>query len=170
MTTPDAPHSRTDERRALVLAAVILVQALTAVFFFADVASDLLHDGKLEDIHMWLEALATIALAVGVLFMMIELKRVMNRVLLLEGSLRAARGEMAEVIDAFFTRWGLTPAERDVALMVLKGVDNDDIARIRGTAAGTVRAQCTAIYGKAGVGGRSQLFSVFMEELLADDS
>lgn len=37
---------------------------------------------------------------------------------------------------------------------------------MRGTAPGTVRAQCTAVYGKAGVDGRAQLFSVFMEELL----
>lgn len=168
MTEP-APRRKTDERRAIVLAGVIVVQALTALFFLGDVASDILQDGKLEDFHMWLEALAAIALFGGVAFLMIELRRVMNRLTLLDRSMRAARGEMAEVIDNFFTEWGLTPSERDVALMVLKGIDNDEIARIRGTAPGTVRAQCTAIYGKAGVDGRAQLFSVFMEELLAGD-
>lgn len=168
MTEP-APRRKTDERRAIVLAGVIVVQALTALFFLGDVASDILQDGKLEDFHMWLEALAAIALFGGVAFLMIELRRVMNRLALLDRSMRAARGEMAEVIDNFFTEWGLTPSERDVALMVLKGIDNDEIARIRGTAPGTVRAQCTAIYGKAGVDGRAQLFSVFMEELLAGD-
>ena len=40
---------------------------------------------------------------------------------------------------------------------------------MRGTAPGTVRAQCTSIYAKAGVDGRAQLFSVFMEELLAGE-
>lgn len=168
MTEPE-PRRKTDERRAIVLAGVIVVQALTALFFLGDVASDILQDGKLEDFHMWLEALAAIALFGGVAFLMIELRRVMNRLALLDRSMRAARGEMAEVIDNFFTEWGLTPSERDVALMVLKGIDNDEIARIRGTAPGTVRAQCTAIYGKAGVDGRAQLFSVFMEELLAGD-
>lgn len=168
MTEP-APRSKTDERRAIVLAGVIVVQALTALFFLSDVASDFLKDGRLEDFHMWLEALAAVALFGGVAFLMIELRRVMNRLALLDRSMRAARGEMAEVIDNFFTEWRLTPSERDVALMVLKGIDNDEIARIRGTAPGTVRTQCTAIYGKAGVDGRAQLFSVFMEELLSGE-
>jgi len=158
-----------DERRAMVLAAVILLQAVTALFFLADVVADLLHDGKLDDIHMWLELLATVALVGGVVFLMVELRRVMTRLATLDRSMRAAQGEMAEVIDAFFTEWGLTPAERDVALMILKGVDNDTIASLRGTAPGTVRAQATAIYAKAGVDGRAQLFSVFMEELLAGE-
>ncbi len=164
-----APRPRNDERRAIALAAVIVLQALTALFFLYDVISDLLHDGSLDEIHMWIEAVASLALLGGVAFLMVELRRVMNRLALLDRSMRAARGEMADVIDGFFTDWGLTPSERDVALMVLKGIDNEAIAQMRGTAPGTVRAQCTAIYGKAGVDGRAQLFSVFMEELLAAD-
>lgn len=155
------------ERRAILLAAVISLQAVTAIFFFADVVADLAVDGQFEDIHMWLETLAAVALVGGVIFLMVELRRVLGRMTTLENATQAARGEMAELIDAYFTEWGLTPSERDVALMVLKGIDNDEIARIRGTAPGTVRAQCTAIYTKAGVDGRAQLFSHFMDELLA---
>jgi len=166
MTAPKM-GSKTDERRAFLLAAVIVLQAVTAVFFLADVVADLIHDGKLDDIHMWLELVATGALGGGVIFLMVELRRVMTRLATLDRSMRAAQGEMAEVIDVFFTEWGLTPAERDVALMMLKGIDNDTIASLRGTAPGTVRAQCTSVYSKAGVDGRAQLFSVFMEELLA---
>lgn len=159
------PH----ERRAVLLAAVILLQAVTAAFFVADVVADLAIDGALDDVHMWLEAVAAVALVGGIVFLMIELRRVLARMATLETVSQAARGDMAEVIDAFFTDWHLTPSERDVALMVLKGIDNDDIARIRGTAPGTVRAQCTAIYTKAGVESRAQLFSVFMEELLSGE-
>lgn len=167
----DTPSRRTPEgRRAMVLAAVIVLQAVTAVFFVADVVSDLWHDGRLEDFHMWLEFLAALALAGGVAFLMLELRRVLTRLATLDRSMRAARGEMAEVIDGFFTDWGLTPSERDVALLVLKGIDNEAIAQMRGTAPGTVRAQCTSIYAKAGVDGRAQLFSVFMEELLATEA
>jgi DNA-binding CsgD family transcriptional regulator len=165
---PSGPKN--DERRAMMLAAVILLQAVTALFFLADVVADLLHDGKFDDIHMWLELVATVALSGGVVFLMVELRRVMTRLATLDRSMRAAQGEMAEVIDTFFTDWGLTPAERDVALMILKGIDNDAIAQMRGTAPGTVRAQATAIYTKAGIDGRAQLFSVFMEELLAGES
>lgn len=168
MTVP-TKRPKTDERRAIALAAVILLQAVTALFFLADVVSDFWQDGRLEDFHMWLELLATFALIGGVVFLMVELRQVMTRLANLDRSVRAAQGEMAEVIDGFFRDWGLTPSERDVALMVLKGIDNDTIASMRGTAPGTVRAQCTSIYAKAGVDGRAQLFSVFMEELLAGE-
>lgn len=160
-------QSKRDERRAIALAAVILLQAVTALFFLGDVIADLRQDREHYDVHMWLEVLATVALIGGVGVLMVELRRITNRLALLDRSMRAARGEMADVIDGFFTEWGLTPSERDVALMVLKGIDNEAIAQMRGTAPGTVRAQCTSIYAKAGVDGRAQLFSVFMEELLA---
>ena len=79
-----------------------------------------------------------------------------------------ASAEMQAVIDKYFAEWRLSDAERDVALLLLKGLDNETIASIRGTATGTVRAQCAGIYAKAGVDGRSQLMSVFMEELLSE--
>lgn len=158
-----------NERRAVLLAAVILLQALSGLFFFGDVIEEVTAGGKLDGLHLWLELIASVALLAGVGFLMVELRRLLGRIATLDRNMRAARGEMAEVIDIFFTEWGLTPSERDVALMVLKGIDNDTIAGIRGTAPGTVRAQCTAIYTKAGVDSRSQLFSVFMEELLAGD-
>ena len=85
----------------------------------------------------------------------------------MESGLRAARGEMADLIDAFFTDWGLTPSEREVALYILKGFDNSAIAKLRGAAQGTVRAQTAKIYAKAGVASRAELISLFMEELLA---
>ncbi|OIP88107.1 MAG: LuxR family transcriptional regulator [Rhodobacterales bacterium CG2_30_65_12] len=163
------PDRRTG-RRVLALTAVIVLQALTALFFLYDVGIDLWRGGKLDVLHMWLEAIAALALAGGVVVLTIELRQVLHRLSRLDRSMRAARGEMTEVIDTFFTEWGLTPSERDVALLVLKGIDNEQIAKIRGTAPGTVRAQCTAVYAKAGVDGRAQLFSVFMEELLSETS
>jgi DNA-binding NarL/FixJ family response regulator len=82
--------------------------------------------------------------------------------------LSVASGAFAEVLDVFFSQWALTPAERDVALMVLKGLENEQIAAARGSAVGTIRAQTTRIYAKAGVNSRAQLMSVFIEELLAE--
>jgi DNA-binding CsgD family transcriptional regulator len=153
----------------MTLAALILLQSLCALFFMADVMIDLNDGDHLDHIQMLLEAIAALALSGGVIFLMLELRRLLARMDTMATGLRAARGEMAELLDGFFERWALTPSERDVALMVLKGVDNETIASLRGTATGTVRAQCTRIYAKAGVDGRSQLFSIFMEELLAGD-
>lgn len=67
-----------------------------------------------------------------------------------------------------FEAWGLTPAERDVALFSIKGLSVPDIAAIRKTSEGTVKAQTNAIYRKAGGSGRPQLLSLFIDDLLGD--
>lgn len=157
----------TDKKRAFALSATIVLQAVSAAFFLGDVVADVRKFGYLSDVHLVLELVAALALVAGVVFLMIELRLLLQRMARMGDGLRAAGGEMAELIDAFFASWGLTPSERDVALLILKGCENDQIAALRGTASGTVRAQCTRVYAKAGVEGRAQLFSVFMEELLA---
>ena len=154
------------ERRAIVLAAIIVLQALCAVFFIGDVIVDLSQGDHLDDQHLVLEAFAAVALIAGVIYLMRELRDLLNRMAAMEHGIRAARGEMASLIDSFFDQWRLTPSEREIALLVLKGIDNESIAQMRGTASGTVRAQCTQIYAKAEVDGRAQLLSIFMEELL----
>ena len=42
------------------------------------------------------------------------------------------------------------------------------IAELRNTREGTVKAQLNAIYRKAGVSGRPQLISIFIEELMGE--
>ena len=87
----------------------------------------------------------------------------------MQSGLDIARGHLAEVMDEFFANWRLTAAERDVAIMILKGLDNDTIARLRNTAGGTVRAQATSIYAKSATAGRAQFISLFMEELMSGE-
>jgi len=50
--------------------------------------------------------------------------------------------------------------------LTLKGFDVAEIAKIRGAAAGTVRAQLTRVYAKASVSSRPQFISLFIEDLL----
>jgi DNA-binding CsgD family transcriptional regulator len=44
-----------------------------------------------------------------------------------------------------------------------------EIGSLRATSEGTIKAQTNAIYRKAGVSGRSQLLSLFIEDLMRDD-
>lgn len=74
---------------------------------------------------------------------------------------------LSQDIDRQLSRWKLTAAEKDVAFLLLKGIDLKEIARARNTSAKTVRAQSTAIYAKAGLSGRSELAAYFLEDLLA---
>jgi len=69
-------------------------------------------------------------------------------------------------MDRQFDRWGLTPAEREVALLQLKGLRHKAIAELRNTSERTVRQQALAIYRKSGLSGRTDLAAFFLEDLL----
>jgi DNA-binding CsgD family transcriptional regulator len=73
---------------------------------------------------------------------------------------------LGAAIDRQFDKWGLTPAERDIALLQLKGLRHKEIAELRKTSERTVRQQALAIYRKAGLGGRTDLSAFFLEDLL----
>ena len=85
-----------------------------------------------------------------------------------EQALKTASGAFSKVVETQFTDWGLTSAERDVAWFSIKGFSSAEIASFRGTSEGTIKAQSNAIYRKAGVTGRPQLLSTFVEYLLGD--
>lgn len=79
----------------------------------------------------------------------------------------AGVGVFAGFLDEHFRHWSLTPSERDVALLTIKGLTILEIARLRRTSTGTVKAQCCSVYRKASVKGRIQLLSLLIEELAA---
>ena len=72
---------------------------------------------------------------------------------------------LGKAIDRQFDRWGLTPAEREVALLQLKGLRHKTIAELRHTSERTVRQQALAVYRKSGLNGRSDLAAFFLEDL-----
>lgn len=73
---------------------------------------------------------------------------------------------LGAAIDTQFTRWGLTEAEREVALLLLKGLSHKEVAAVRSTSERTVREQARALYGKAGLTGRAALSAFFLEDLI----
>jgi len=69
-------------------------------------------------------------------------------------------------IDGQLARWSLSPSEKEIALLLLKGLSLKEIADVRKTAEKTVRAQSVSIYSKSGLAGRSELSAFFLEDLL----
>ena len=65
-----------------------------------------------------------------------------------------------------FSAWGLSDAETDVGLLLLKGLSLQEIADLRETSERTVREQARAVYRKSGLAGRNALSAYFLEELL----
>jgi DNA-binding CsgD family transcriptional regulator len=80
--------------------------------------------------------------------------------------LDAAKGAFQRGIDEYFEEWGLSEAEKDIALLTIKGMTISEIAEIRNTKQSTIKTQSSAIYKKAGVSSRAQLVSLLIEELL----
>lgn len=143
---------------------VLAVQALAAVFFIADVGKDLLWGGL--NPHSALEAIVVLALIIGTAFGAMQMRQILNRIRQAETAMSVASGALFELIEARFQEWAPTPSEAEVALFTLKGLDISDIAKARGAAQGTVRAQMTKVYAKAQVSGRGQLTSLFIEDLI----
>lgn len=154
--------------RELLLIGLFVLQALAALFFLWDGIGDLLgtHSAATTRLSDRFEYLIATALLISTGYTFHELMRTMRRNRVLTDQIRVVSGQFAAILEEWFDRWGLTPSERDVALLTIKGLSNGEIAAIRNTREGTIKAQCNAIYRKAGVTGRPQLLSLFVEELM----
>ncbi len=156
----------------LALAAVVAVQTLCSLFFIWDIMAGLF--GLRTEPLSWqtrelIEIGAAVGLILGVVLGAVLLVRIFRHNRRIEGQLRRASTAFAELLDERFTEWGLTPSERDVAWFTIKGLSLAEIARLRQTSEGTVKAQSNAIYRKSGVSGRTQLLSLFIEDLMDDN-
>ncbi len=153
----------------IFVAVALVVQVVCAFFFVSDIVISVL--GLNVTPIRWetkelLEIGAALGLLLGVILGAIALYRTVRRHAEAERRLRALSGAFLDHLDQRFADWGLTPAERDVALFAIKGMNTAEIAKLRATSEGTVKAQTAAIYRKAGVTGRPQLLSLVIEELL----
>jgi DNA-binding CsgD family transcriptional regulator len=72
------------------------------------------------------------------------------------------------IIERFAAEWGLSDAERDVAVFVVKGFSNAEIAEFRGSAVATVKAQLGSIFRKSGLENRVQLIALVSDEVVVE--
>ena len=152
------------DRQALAVAAIVAVQALGAIFFVADAIGDFLADGF--GFHIAIESLVAFALVAGVVFGARSVRAMLAQAKRRDEALAIASGALADLVRQRFDAWQLTRGEADVALFALKGCSVPQIAALRQTAEGTVRAQLTRVYAKAGVASQAALVSLFFEDLL----
>lgn len=156
----------------VLIAVVLLVQALCAVFFVSDILASVLGIQTRPlawEVRELLEIGAAVGLILGLVLGALMLWRTIRERNAAEEKLRRASGAFMDLLEERFREWGLTPAERDVALFAIKGMSTAEIAALRSTSEGTVKAQTNAIYRKAGVSGRPQLLSLFIDDLMRDD-
>ncbi len=149
-----------------------MIQALCAFFFVSDILSSFFGFQTTPiswEMRELLEIGAAIGLILGVVLGGLMLRWALRERHKAQEQLRRASGAFLDLLQERFAEWGLTPSEKDVALFAIKGMSTAEIATLRATSEGTVKAQTNAIYRKAGVSGRSQLLSLFIEDLMRDD-
>ena len=159
-------------RRPWALALVFVAQFLCALFFVSDILASVLGLplGPMPwELRELLEVGAAFGLLLGLGLGGLALRRALRDRHRAEESLRRASGAFHDLLEERFAEWALTVAERDVALFAIKGLSTAEIAAVRQTSEGTVKAQTNAIYRKAGVSGRPQLLSLFIDDLMRDD-
>ena len=83
-----------------------------------------------------------------------------------KASAQTALDGLGRAIDAQFRTWHLTPTEREVALMLLKGYGHKEIAALTGRSERTVRQHAGVVYDKAGISGRAELAAYFLHDLM----
>lgn len=169
---PPVPNSDASKGKRLEQAvagplAIVALQAVAAAYFVIDGVEDLLQQAsKGFSFEIAMECVVALALLAGVVMGSRHISRVTGELRWKEQLLANARGALGEHIVLRFAEWGLTPGEGEVALFALKGCDVAEIARLRRSAAGTVRSQLSQIYAKAGVGSQTMLMSLFIDDLL----
>lgn len=131
-----------------------------------------------------LALLLTIASAVGVALLLQRVQAQHEEKLNLIRDLKVARAEgeawRAKVqtnlegirleLENQFEAWGMTAAERDIGLLILKGLSHREIAVLRGTSEGTVRQQAQSIYNKSRLPGKTAFSAYFLEDLVSPET
>jgi DNA-binding CsgD family transcriptional regulator len=153
--------------RVAALAIVVALQALAALYFLVDSvydSKDASSSGVSFEIVM--DGFIALALLSGIIIALWNLRYLLADMQKTRDTLAVARGAVAGQIATQCAKWGLTQGEADVALFALKGCSIAEIAILRDVAQGTVRAQLSQIYTKAGVTSQSMLVSQFIEDLI----
>ena len=152
--------------------------ALVFIMAVADIATDI-YEGE-PPVHMIIEGACILIALAGASFLWNEARKLRRATQTLTIAVvkahkdtsywrkeanEALRG-LGEAIDKQFARWALSEAEREVGLLLLKGLSMKEVSDIRNTSEKTVRHQAASLYRKAGIEGRAQLSAFFLEDLL----
>jgi DNA-binding NarL/FixJ family response regulator len=167
--------------------AIVAVLAILAGSLGIDLVMDLGRRATLS--HAFVEGSAIIAAAIGVVLgarrvrgALHEAQDLREQARSLASTLDTTRRErwrreagvlvsgLGVAIEQPFERWGLSAAEREVALLLLKGLEHKEIAELRHVSETTVRQQARSVYRKGGLSGRHDLAAFFLDDLLAPRS
>ncbi|MBI1220155.1 MAG: helix-turn-helix transcriptional regulator [Rhodobacteraceae bacterium] len=154
----------------VVLVLVLIIQVASSLFFIFNLLADvfLIRVPFIPwEVQEILQILASFGLLSGVLCSVAILALSFKRMRKIEGQIEAAAGQFQTHIDGQFDAWALTPTERQIALLVIKGFSNSEVASLRKSTESTVKSHLTSIFRKSGLNSRQQLVASVIEDLIA---
>lgn len=144
-----------------------LISALLVLFFGIFAAYDIfLETERATTLHLIIESLLVAVAFLWASYLIKQLFSARADVAHWQNESRKWAEGLAQTIEIQFDTWKLTPAEREVALLLMKGLEHKEIAEIRGTTERTARQQAVTLYQKSSLGGRAELTAYFLEDLL----
>jgi DNA-binding CsgD family transcriptional regulator len=167
-----------DNKERLIVSATILMSIIFIVF---DVTEDLQNGSSMahvikEIIIVCMGLLVLVTLWFKFFSSNKKNQRLIADIKILNSDLEKYKNETKALaqglslkIDAQLKSWGLTPAEQEVALLLLKGLSNAEIAQVRSSSESTVRGQVNALFKKSHMHGRSEFSAFFLEDILVMD-
>jgi hypothetical protein len=81
-------------------------------------------------------------------------------------TIRHLRGDFDSLLHQRFANWGLSRAETDFALLLLRGLKITGITGKHSTCDGTIRAQLCTIFRTSGMNSRTELLAYFIDDFL----
>jgi len=159
---------------------LLLVLSLIIVASVFDIVTDLSHNVPLD--HVIKEILLFVVSITAVFWLMLGLRDQQRQVGDLKRELENAkqqvinlqpeqyvidgRKRLSDVISQQFNEWSLSPSEKEVGWLLLKGLSLKEIAAIRETLEKTVRQQASSVYKKSNLSGRHAFSAWFIEDIL----
>ena len=157
----------------------IIAFSIVGALLFLDVTEDVVHGADMA--HVAMELAAFLVCLLLLLWKLLETRRswldqargmkekvaqVEQERDLWQAKSRELLQGLSQAIDEQFSAWQLTEAEKEVGLLILKGLAHKEIAAARNSSERTVRQQAASLYAKSGLAGKASLSAFFLEELL----
>jgi DNA-binding CsgD family transcriptional regulator len=163
-------NSKLNARR-YVMFALVAVQAASALAVLLYMVSSfwpVMRDPISWELREALEVGLVLTLLISVVHGVFALRQMQGEIGHVQSKLRVASASFNRLIEDDFAKWQLSPTERDVALFILKGMSNAEIAELTDKKVGTVKAHSNAVFRKSQLANRNQLSSHFLEVLMQE--
>lgn len=161
---------------------ILIISTTVTLAYVAFAVFDLIHDSRfgVDRLNLFFESGVAILIILGVwktaLFFIQNESESSDKLTELKLQNEAWKRRAAESLAAFdvqleeqLLQWQLSPAEKQVARMLLKGYSNRDIAKQRKTSEHTTKQQISSIFRKSGLKTRMEISTFFLGDLTGTD-